>query len=100
MGQSVSFYQSLGFEVEAYGPSYVWVRHQGAEILHLALVPELDGHESQSAVYFHVQDVAEWHAAWSASILDLSPIEDRPWGMREFSLRDPVGNLLRVGQNI
>jgi len=100
MGQSVSFYRSLGFEVEAYGPGYAWVRHSGDEILHLALVPELDLEANHAAVYFHVQDVAEWHSAWSASVPSLTPIEDCPWEMREFRLTDPSGNLLRVGQNL
>ena len=28
------------------------------------------------------------------------PPEDRPWGMREFYVMDPNGNLLRFGQLI
>jgi hypothetical protein len=28
----------------------------------------------------------------------LSPVENSPWGMREFVITDPDGNLVRVGE--
>lgn len=30
----------------------------------------------------------------------VSPLEDKPWGMREFTLRDPNGHQLRIGRGI
>ena len=30
----------------------------------------------------------------------LSEPVDEPWGMREFTLRDPAGNLIRVGHEL
>jgi hypothetical protein len=30
----------------------------------------------------------------------VSGIEDKPWGMREFALVDPNGNLIRVGHDL
>jgi hypothetical protein len=27
-------------------------------------------------------------------------LEDKPWGMREFAIVDPNGNLLRIGQTL
>jgi len=30
----------------------------------------------------------------------LSPPADEPWGMREFTLRDPAGNLIRIGHEL
>jgi hypothetical protein len=30
----------------------------------------------------------------------LTSIEDKPWGMREFVLVDPSGNLVRVGHDL
>jgi hypothetical protein len=27
-------------------------------------------------------------------------LEDKPWGMREFAVVDPDGNLLRIGQTL
>jgi hypothetical protein len=30
----------------------------------------------------------------------MDAIEDKPWGLREFAVIDPDGNLLRIGQII
>ena len=54
---------------------------------------------NRAAGYFHVQDAAAWHLAWSDAEVEVSPLIDEPWGMREFTLHDPSGNKLRVGQN-
>lgn len=66
----------------------------------IALVPNLDREANRTAGYLHVQDAAAWHAAWAESGIDVGPIVDHPWQMREFSFRDPNRNLLRVGQNL
>ena len=100
MDPATAFYRSLGFEVESYDGGYAWVRHRGDEVLHLALVAELDRDTNRAAGYFHVQDTDAWHAAWSEAGAEVGPVEDLPWQMREFRLTDPSGNLLRVGQNI
>ena len=38
---------------------------------------------------------AELWAKAGAEIVD--PVETRSWGMREFTMRDPFGNIIRVG---
>jgi catechol 2,3-dioxygenase-like lactoylglutathione lyase family enzyme len=100
MAEAAAFYRGLGFEVEAFDDGYAWVRHDDEEILHLRLVPELDSASNKSAGYFHVADADSWHTAWAEGEVALSDIEDRPWGMREFSFSDPSGNLIRVGHNL
>ncbi len=100
MDGALSFYRSLGFDVESFDGGYAWVRHRGEEILHLALVAELRPADNHAAGYFHVQDVDEWHDAWSAAGVEVGPLIDHPWQMREFAMTDPSGNLLRVGQNL
>ena len=98
MAAAVAFYESLGLEVERHDDGYAWVRHGGDEVLHLAGVPDLDVDANRAAGYWHVQDAPAWHARCSAA--DPGPVVDQPWGMREFALRDPSGNLLRGGQNL
>lgn len=100
MDSAIAFYQDLGFEVESYDGGYAWVRHRGDEVLHLALVADLDRAQNRAAGYFHVQDTNAWHAAWQESNVSLGPVIDQPWGMREFQVNDLDGNLLRVGQNL
>ncbi|MEM7274868.1 MAG: VOC family protein [Actinomycetota bacterium] len=102
MAAAVGFYRTLGFDVEQYDGGYACVRHRGEELLHLALAQELDPATNRAAGYLHVQDVDRWHDAWAVVVDDrvTDPLGDRPWGMREFSIRDPAGNLLRIGQNL
>lgn len=95
-----SFYQDLGFEVEAFDDSYAWVRYGGQEILHLRRVVGLDPSQNESVAYVHTRNADRWHRAWSEAGIKVGDIADRPWGMREFSLVDPSGNVLRVGHNL
>ena len=97
---AAGFYRALGFAVETYDDGYAWVTHAGREILHLARPDGFDRQANRAAAYFHVQDAAAWHAAWSAGGADVTPVVDQPWEMREFALTDPDGNRIRVGQNL
>ena len=94
---AAGFYADLGFEVERYDDGYAWVRHGGEEILHLRRVVGLDEAANSACGYVHVQDVAGWHRALGAAA---SELVDQPWDMREFSVTDPSGNLIRFGQNL
>jgi catechol 2,3-dioxygenase-like lactoylglutathione lyase family enzyme len=100
MNEACIFYRGLGFRVESFDDGYAWVRYAGTEILHLRLVPDLDPATNRSAAYFHVGDADRWHSEWSAAAVAVGDIVDTPWGMREFLLIDPAGNLLRVGHAI
>ena len=46
----------------------------------------------------HPNDADAWHTRMSAAGLDVTPIADQPWGMREFTLTDPFGNHVRIGR--
>lgn len=105
IGATVDFYRRLGFEGEAHGfdPNYAILRRGTLEVhffAHPALVPA----ESSAGCYLRVQDVDKHHRAFATHPLPtqgmprLTVPEDKPWGLREFALVDPDGNLLRVGQ--
>lgn len=98
MGEATTFYEALGFTVSAYDETYAWVSHGAHELLHLRLDLDLEPSDNRSAVYLHVQDVARRHAEWSSA--GAGSIQDMPWGMREFTMSDPSGNVLRIGANL
>ena len=51
-----------------------------------------------STVILNVADADTVYAAWTAAEVDIiDPIATRPWGMREFTARDPDGNELIMG---
>ena len=107
VGETVAFYKRLGFEGGAheFDSGYAILR-RGAVELHFFTHRELVPAESSAGCYIRVLDVESIYKSFSSSQLPRSGIprmevlEDKPWGLREFAIVDPDGNLLRVGQVI
>ena len=93
------FWTRAGLQVEEYSPEYAFVMFGDAEVLHLDLRAELDPESNAAAVYVHVPDPHDWHARLKAQGLPVSDVVVEPWGMIEFSVKDPSGNLIRMGRN-
>lgn len=104
---TVAFYERLGFEggAHAFNREYAILRRGAVELhffTHEALVPA----ESSSGCYIRVLDVESIYRSFSTSELPrmgiprMDALEDKPWGLREFAVVDPDGNLLRIGQVI
>jgi len=98
--RSMAFYRDqLGFRsAAAYGDEYGIVERDGVEI-HFWPCDDRNIAENTSA-YFRTDDVDSLHddverLATEARIT--APVT-RPWGMREFYVWDPDGNLLKFGQ--
>lgn len=99
MAEAQDFWRRIGVDIEPYGAGYAFVLLGGAEIAHLALHADLDPTRNATACFVHVDDTHAWHARWREAGLPVTPVETQPWDMTEFQLRDPSGNLLRVGRN-
>lgn len=97
MTEAVDFWRRTGVEAERYDDGYTFLMMGGAELAHLALYRDLDAARNAAACYLHVADVASWHERWERAGLPVGSVEVRPWDMTEFQVRDPSGNLLRVG---
>ena len=54
--------------------------------------------DALSEFYLRVADVNALHAAIKSKPVDVSPIQDRLYGCREFTLRDPDGYVVVFGQ--
>jgi hypothetical protein len=74
--------------------------------MHFFLARGLDPSKSDHACYLRVADADGFHEVCSVLSLPVSGIprltapRDEPWGMREFTLVDPSGNLLRIGHDL
>src|SRR5436190_10621899 len=99
LDETVSFYSRLGFKV--------WSRHEGdyailareSREIHFFLMGQLIPENSFFGCYWRVDDAQALHDELTANgIPDLHPVEIKPWGMKEFALIDPHGNLIRIGQ--
>ncbi len=102
---TVAFYTPWGFSAKRFTPHFPYaILRRGLVELHFFVQPDLDPRTTSSSCYIRVNDVAEWHRTMEqaglpdAGIPRLTPVQDTPWGMREFALLDPDGNAVRIGQ--
>jgi catechol 2,3-dioxygenase-like lactoylglutathione lyase family enzyme len=93
-----AFYvEVLGLRDVAYeGPDYLIVRRDRLE-LHFWLTDD-GALPPVSSCYIRGGQIAALHEEFAERKVErLSPFEVRPWGMKEFYVHDPHGNLLRFG---
>jgi len=98
-GGTAAWYRDrLGFSVALSMDDYAIVRRDGVEV-HLYRCADRHIAENTSA-YFRTGDVDGLYGEMGGAAEGgrvIAP-EDRAWGMREFYVIDPGGNLLRFGQ--
>lgn len=100
---TLAFYARLGFAGRIIGGAYA-ILTRGTLELHFFAHPALDPYASHAGCYLRVQDVDALHADFATAALPatgvprMDRLEDKPWGMREFAVVDPDGNLLRIGR--
>jgi catechol 2,3-dioxygenase-like lactoylglutathione lyase family enzyme len=104
---TVAFYKRLGFEGGAHDSNREYaILRRGAVELHFFTHKGLLPAESSAGCYIRVLDVQSIYRSFSSSQLPrtgiprMETLEDKPWGLREFAVVDPDGNLLRIGQVI
>ena len=99
VGAAAEWYRDrLGFAVRFALEDYAIVEREGLE-LHLWRCADRALAEQTSA-YIRVEDVdgIRLQLASASRGGRVSEVQDREWGMREFYVRDPAGNLLRFGE--
>ena len=102
---TAAFYARLGFEAELFGDdAHYGILTRGDLELHFFAHPGLVPATSHAGCYLRVRDVDRLHADFLGAGLPprgiprMDALADKPWGMREFAIVDPDGNLLRIGQ--
>ena len=105
--ETLTFYGRLGFELSG-APierfRYLIVR-RGTVELHFWDAPEVDPLTTDFSCYIHVRDADLLYGEWDRTGVPsdaatggrLMPPWDTDYGLREFALVDPSGNLLRIG---
>jgi catechol 2,3-dioxygenase-like lactoylglutathione lyase family enzyme len=108
LDETRAFYAKLGFD--AWFRGHKWdgyeIVSRGNLVVHFFAEPGLDPSKSDSGCYWRVKDADELHRQFAAlglppaGIPRLTAPRDEPWGMREFMLVDPSGNLVRIGHDL
>ena len=107
VSKTVDFYRAMGFEGGPHEVNSTYaILRKGSVELHFFTHEGLDPAASFAGCYLRVLDVKAIYDVVAAiglpdkGIPRLAPLEDKPWGLREFAVIDPDGNLLRIGQLI
>ena len=100
MDAAIGFYESAGFEVERYDEGFAFVSRDHQGTFNLDLAPHIDPSRNGAGCYIIIGGVDEWHSKLAAAGLDVTAVEDMPWGMHEFTLTDPAGNHVRIGESV
>jgi catechol 2,3-dioxygenase-like lactoylglutathione lyase family enzyme len=104
---TLAFYERLGFENAGAPPSewnYLIIR-RGTVQLHFYADPGVDPLTTAAGCYVFTDDADALHRDWNTIGIVTDPTTgsrlqepvDTDYGMREFALIDPSGNLIRVG---
>jgi catechol 2,3-dioxygenase-like lactoylglutathione lyase family enzyme len=106
--ESARFYVDiLGFKITHEPPGWIFVTKDHCMIM-LGECPD-DMHPSQLGchsyfAYLRVDDVDAYHADIQSKNPDppnpIHPPTDKPWGMREFTVKSPDGHRITIGQII
>jgi catechol 2,3-dioxygenase-like lactoylglutathione lyase family enzyme len=100
MNAAATFYEAAGFEVRRYDDGFAFVSLNEQSVFDLDLIYTTDPATNGAGCYIITDDVDHWHQRLIAATLSVTPIEDMPWGMHEFTLTDPSGNHIRIGRNV
>lgn len=101
---SKQFYLDLGFTLASDTSGIAYFRQGDASFLLQDFYVE--SHASNFMMHLLVDDVDAWwqrivHSGVPAKYgVQIEPPQERPWGMRDFALRDPSGVLWRIAQNM
>ena len=109
LDETRAFYEAIGFRPWFRGggvnPQYE-ILSRGHLVVHFQLERGLDPAKNESACYLRVTDANRVHDECKRLNLPASGIprltapRDEPWGMREFTVVDRSGNLLRIGHDL
>jgi len=99
------FYESLGFTAGYRYHAYDIMR-RGDLVVHLEARHDLVPARNRTSCYWRVADADEMYQEFASLGLpaegspSLTAPNDEPWGMREFTMKDPAGNLIRIGHEL
>jgi len=96
------FVENLDFKVMAEPPGWVFVEKDNCMIMLgecQDAIPAKDLGDHSYFGYLRVDDADRYYDELKAKGVEtLSPISDKPWGMREFGLSTPEGHRIMIGQ--
>jgi uncharacterized glyoxalase superfamily protein PhnB len=104
--EAQGFYEQAGFDVRVYrdengnSDGFAFVNLDDESVFDFDEIDDFDIANNHAGCYIVTADADAMHARLEAVGLPITPIEDQPWGMHEFTLTDPSGNNIRIGRSV
>jgi len=97
MEQALAFYGQLGFQTSLYDEHFGFAERDGVT-LHLQHFS--DPPEGHSVCWIEVTNSEALYQQYLPTGAVCSPLSDRPWGFKEFCIRDPFGYLILFDERL
>jgi len=103
LNEARAFYERLGFRTFGWWPDEFGgyaILKRGDLIMHFSALQDISSERNRSQCYWRIPEVDAFYAECLAAggTTRVDPVDDTPWGTREFSMTDPTGNLIRIGR--
>jgi catechol 2,3-dioxygenase-like lactoylglutathione lyase family enzyme len=95
--QALAFYRQLGFQTTYQDEHFAIVERDGVD-LHLNYFP--DAPKGHAVCWIAVSNIDALYQHYLPTNAVRSPLEARQWGLKEFFVRDPFGNLILFAERI
>ena len=102
MKRTFRFFELLGFAIKPYGDGsqYAFL-HMDGHYIHVRKAKANELSTNPGGIYLYVNDVDSFYGRVVANgIVPHNKPGNFEWKMREFSVSDPDGLLIRIGQNL
>ncbi len=97
MEQALAFYEQLGFRTTYHDEGFAIVERDGVD---LHLNDSSDPPKSHSVCWIAVTNIDTLYQQYLPTNAVQSPVEAKPWGLKEFFIRDPSGNLILFAERM
>ena|SRR5579859_7271767 len=97
MQQALAFYEQLGFQASMYDEHFAILKRDGVT-LHVQSF--LDPPEGHSVCWIEVTNSDALYQQYLPTNAVCAPLAAKPWGFKEFCVRDPFGNLILFDEHL
>ena len=99
VARSVAWFEGAGFETSLHDDTYAFAHRARDVTIHLAQALG-DEPPGRGALYIHCQEADRVAEEWRQAGIEVDGPRDEDYGMREGSITDPDGNVVRFGSPI
>ena len=95
--RALAFYKQLGFQINLYDEQLAMLKRDEVQ-LHMHIFS--DPPKGHSVFWIEVTNIEVLYQQCLPTNAICAPLEAKPWGFKEFCVRDPSGNLILFAEHL